>query len=32
MRNFSIKCSAEELITLIEDKAKGKEVILLGFL
>jgi len=29
--NFSIKGSAEELIKLIEEKAKGKKVILIGF-
>lgn len=29
--NFSIKCSAEKLISLIEDKAKGKKVIVIGF-
>ncbi|MFC4403883.1 alpha/beta fold hydrolase [Gracilibacillus xinjiangensis] len=28
---FSIKASAESLITLIEEKAKGKEVIVVGF-
>ncbi|WP_100331486.1 alpha/beta fold hydrolase [Bacillus xiapuensis] len=29
--NFTIKGSAEELIQLIEEKAKGKQVILIGF-
>ena len=29
--NFSIKGSAEELIKLIEEKARGKKVILIGF-
>lgn len=28
---FSIKSSAEEILTLIEEKARGKEVILIGF-
>lgn len=29
--NFSIKGSAEEVIKLIEEKASGKKVILIGF-